>query len=335
MCRAPIKSQDLPEAPFQNPIADARRREHIQRVISEPAYAAIPVIDRPIRLARVMISFERAERERSLNQLIEQRQVMLARQASLQQTPSEPAPLQPPQMPAVQPQSQEPQASTSGGLEISRLGSPLPEKGQKRVHDSDTSSASSQASGPQLVISESQASSTVASQMPPPSQIPSLNSPRPRSAACSQDSQIPRKLQPSPELQAINIRIAVAQSQLDQLAEEAEPQDMIDLAAENDELEPEWIPSQGEDDLQPVAIIGTWGRGRHIRYRIRWSDGSISLNRTKEVEVRARELLGNYRRELRRQATARTRERQRTGEAPKIPGRGRGRGRLSGSRGSH
>lgn len=367
MCRAEIKGSDLPDAPFRNPVQAARRREYLQRVISEPSYASTPVANRPLRLARVMISVQRAEREAALNELVEQRQIMLARQASLQQQ----------QQPA---QASSPEPSTSRG--VGPFGSPLPEKGRKRIHESDTSSASSQASTPRLVISEtprrviseSQASSSASSQMPAPASpallgsqrqqasgsqqsapklptpsgsqqsAPSSQQPAPSSRQSPSGSQQPAPKLPTPlssqqsapklpapsaELQEINIRIAVAQSQLNQIEtgpRADDPPDDGQLA-----LEPEWVPSQGEEDLQPVAIISTWGRGRHMRYRIRWSDGSVSLNRTREVETRAKELLENYRRELRRLATARTRERQRSGEAPKIPGRPRGRGKGPGS----
>lgn len=90
--------------------------------------------------------------------------------------------------------------------------------------------------------------------------------------------------------------------------------------------------SDVEDDdnigsAQPQVILGTINRGRHTRYRVRWSDGAISLHPTAEVELRIPDLLENYRRELRRLATARTRYNQATGKTPKIPGRGRGRGR--------
>lgn len=75
------------------------------------------------------------------------------------------------------------------------------------------------------------------------------------------------------------------------------------------------------DILIPTAILDTWGRGRHMRYKVRWSDGTVTLNPTREVERLAMPLLEAYRRELRRIATAKTREKQKRGDIPKIPGR--------------
>ena len=121
------------------------------------------------------------------------------------------------------------------------------------------------------------------------------------------------------------MQIGTAQQQLKQEGDNERPDTGRDLPIRDDN------DSDLDDDdcvvLEPTRIIDTWARGRHTRYIICWSDGSITLNRTEEVERVAPVLLENYRREKRRLATQRTRENQRLGINPKIEGRGRGRGR--------
>lgn len=193
--------------------------------------------------------------------------------------------------------------------------------------DSSSSSAS-QASSQPLIIDEplrSQLSSASSSQ-----QSGQLSQQQPQP---SQSADAAPKLQPTVDLQAINLQIAVAEAQLSQLSDQDNP--VADLnRADDGQLEPIWLPQQGEEEMEPTEVIGTWGRGRNIRYRVRWSDGSISLNRLRELEERAATILENYRRENKRLATAKTHEKQRSGEAPPIPGRGRGRGRGPGSAGA-
>lgn len=136
------------------------------------------------------------------------------------------------------------------------------------------------------------------------------------------------KLEPKIEAEVQNLQrqISIASTQLLQM----QPYE----GGQNSSDSPPHAPDEDsgdEDDasILPVAILGTWARGRHMRYRIRWSDGSEGYNRTKDVERAEPNLLANFRRELRRLATARTRQNQAAGLIPKIPGRGRGRGRGS------
>lgn len=326
MCRQPFRGRDLPETDFINPVAAARRREILERVISEPAFALLPVSQRPIRLARELVVIRRSEHEAALNRLIEERDRIRASRASYRTLEED------------QLRRQQTQPSTSDGQTVSQVH----RRGYRWVMESDTSTASSQSSIQQPVISEEPSRSRSRSATPGQqdcsfhqsqdrsSQQPDPGPKSPVASSGSQQRDAAPILQPSDELRALNLRIHVAMMQLSQMSDESNAP--IDLNQPDEgPLEPEWLPQFGEEELEPVAIIDNWARGRHMRYKIRWSDGTISLNRTREVETRAKELLENYRRELRRLATARTRERQRNGEAPKIPGRGRGRGRGPGS----
>lgn len=57
---------------------------------------------------------------------------------------------------------------------------------------------------------------------------------------------------------------------------------------------------------QPVEIVDTCGgKGRNIRYRLRWTDGTTSTYQTKEVQARHPQLLKEFRLKSRRRATNR------------------------------
>lgn len=135
----------------------------------------------------------------------------------------------------------------------------------------------------------------------------------------------------STDLRDMQIQISIYQSQLQQIDDESGHRVDLNTLTTNENEDYEDDSSSDSIMLEPIEILGTWGRGRHSRYRVGWSDHSVTLNRTTEVERVAPGLLEYYRREQRRLATQRTRENQKNGIAPKIPGRGRGRGRGPGT----
>lgn len=313
ICRRRIRRRHLPDVRI-HPEAAARRFDQHQRVISEPAFAQMSLDERPLRLARAIIVVERAERQRALDELIAQRERLNRQRA--------------------QDSESRPQPSTSSGFTAS---------GNFRAHlepDSSSSSGPSQSSPSRGLPSALNLISTNCS--------PSHHSRRSRSPISvidlTKDSQSPVKTPPLPsrklheaqqqlqrltisssdDIQDLNMRIHIISDQLSQM-----PSRNVIFEVDSPPRHDENDSDIEDDDLEPTVILGTWGRGRHMRYRIGWSDGSVTINPTREVELLGTPLLESYRRELRRQATARTRERQRLGIAPKIAGRGRGRGRGS------
>lgn len=262
-----------------------------QRVISEPSYAQLPPNERPLRLAREMLLVQRAERWALLDKLAEQRALVSASRQTISASTSM--------------QSQ----STNEPLVINH-----------EPHRANVISEHSYTRAVTFDLDQLENSVPRNSRLKP-CQQPSIQEMRGFESN-------PRILHPSQDLEDLNIEIAILTQQL---GSEREPV-VIEI--------PDTPPHQDDDSdyeedpklpqPEPWRILGTWGRGCHTRYRIEWSDRSITLNRTKEVETLAEPLLKAYRRELGRIATANTRQRQRLGIAEKIPGRGRGRGRKSG-----
>lgn len=344
MCRKRIHGKDLPFG-RRDPLYKAKFEAERQRVISEPSFAQMSAEERPLRLTRQLIIVEKAERQKALADLMAQRDRIYGRSAKVS--------------------SDEPQPSTSSGITRRRA--------RRAVLESDTSSSSpsvisqktipdyrplsqedpnvpkpAYSSGPAppspvkpgTSARESQSSDTSRSRSPIPLvDLTKSQTPSPEKTLAIEG---PPKLQAlpappdtmaiiEPRLQDLNRMISIIREQINQLPDQ--PTGVISEVQSPPHHDDD---SDVEDDvvLTPVAIHGTWGRGRHMRYRVRWSDGSISLNPTREVERLAMPLLEEYRRELRRIATAKTREKQRRGDIPKIPGRGRGRGKRGGSGGS-
>lgn len=328
ICRRRIHGSDLPPRRKDAEIRAMQMEERL-RVISEPAFAQMSLEERPLRLTRELIVLERVERERALHDLMAQRENLFGGRR----------------------QTDEYQASTSSGITARRR--------LRAYMESDSSSSSSQSvifegsSQPDYMPMSQEdpnipkptyssgpdpPSPTVKKGLPPHrgrpqpnrvSQLAVVSRSRSRSPASipiidlTKDSRTPLSVRPGhPRLQDINRSISIIRQQLHQMPQMPGVIYETNSPPRRDENDSDL--DDDVDDPDPLVIFGTWGRGRHIRYRVRWSDGSVSLNRTSEVESVASDLLEAYRRELRRQATARTRERQRLGEAPKIPGRGRG-----------
>lgn len=306
-CDEQLDYLKLPQGPFICPKDAQRRRKHAETaVISELSNSELPVRLRPIKLARQIVIIEKAEREAALACLLAERERLRALQASCM---SQQAPNPPVEQLNCSSQSsvisQPSQADQCVDLETSKISQTSSQSTGKLVIFEPTPSHSSH-------LQSSQESSVVSTQKSKPLDSQSSQLQSARENLSREGSQ----------LRDVNIEISVARAQLSQMSHETG--ELFDPA---NFIPDPFFPNEMDYQIFPVVIFGTWARGRHIHYKIRWSDGTESMEPTIDVEEEAPELLENYRRELRRIATARTRAKQRSGEAPKIPGRGRGRGR--------
>lgn len=308
LCRTRIHARDLNFRIYSGPPpAEIAPDPLLQDV---PAYARIPEEDRPMRLARELQVIEREIQQRLLAELIERRKAMLARQALHRQLQEQ-----------DKPQSQ---GTTSSEENIIRPST----SSSRNVLESDSDEFGSQSKDHQsaetLVIYEPEDMGSLTRATPHySSEFPTMPSPG------------WSLLVPNPqELQGLNAQITIVDQQIQNWSlvpfNDNDPMpDSPNYYHEPDsDIEDEDGPSDGQDAelIFPIEIVDHLNRGRHTRYIVLWSDGSRTMNRTRAVEVTVPELLVEFRRKKGREATARARERQRSGERPKIPGRGRGSG---------
>lgn len=386
LCRATIHSKDIgghvttvkERIEFQN-------LQQLQRMMNEPSYAALPMEERPLRLARVLIEINKQERERLLDELTRKRNQLLNRSVISEPTAGSSGT----QTGFTRTVSQASSTSDDSIRPISRNFRPIledesscsPSPGRLFVASQTESTTSDYGRCSEITRTLSSQSARILqdenvhpaspTRMPAflgsfeqPIEISSAESSQARcsQARCSQEPKIkvepkvepgieqPKlpifhvKLRPQlkreikeeqEELQNLQVQLHVISEQLRQADEARRSRSRSREPEDEDSMQPIVIlddESDIEDDdyigeFEPVEILGTFGRGRHTRYRIHWSDDTIGLHMKDEVEDIAPQLYKNYRRKLAREATARTRLNQATGKTPRIPGRGRGRGR--------
>lgn len=378
LCRAPIHSRDI-----GGHVTTVRERiefqniQQLQRMMNEPSYAALPLEERPLRLARVLVEINKQEREKLLDGLVRRRNELLNRnviseptagssgmQTSLIETASQASSCdssQPIRRNFQHISERERSSSASPGRlfiasqpgsttsdqesssKITRLSQSARILQDESIHPADTASetqvpASLGSFERPIEISSAESSQTRCSQEPKvkvePKIEPGIERPKPvlpifHVKLCPQLKKEVKEERE--ELQDLQIQLHVISEQFRQADEarrsrsrEPEEEESGQLVIFDDDSDME---DENYGDVQPVEILGTWARGRHTRYRVKWSDGTIGLHVRKEVEARAAHIYQNYRQKLGREATARTRHNQATGKTPKIPGRGRGRGR--------
>lgn len=101
------------------------------------------------------------------------------------------------------------------------------------------------------------------------------------------------------QLQEVQIEIGIVQDQFEQI--DTAPSQQVDEPIEIDDNES--VLSEEEPDIEPEEIVSHFGRGQNCQYRIRWSDGTHTLNRTSEVANVVPQLLNDYRLRCRRENT--------------------------------
>lgn len=123
---------------------------------------------------------------------------------------------------------------------------------------------------------------------------------RSRSPSSQPPSQDDRPLsQTRSDLQEVQMQLGIFQNQIESLntiqeaGEEAEEDD------EEEDLEEFELGDDSEVEIiEPVEVVGRIGTGRgpHTRYRVRWSDGSMTFNKANEVKRIAPALLARWQR---------------------------------------
>lgn len=211
-----------------------------QNILNEPAYGSMPVDQRPYRLARETEVIRRENTRRLIDELVARRRQIL--------------------------------------------------EAASRLHDNQTSNSGAQAetsppgasdtTEPIIDLASSPSQHTVSSQASCAIIEPSQNSQRSRSTISQQSVlALPSPvLQPSPELQDVQMQIGILQAQLD---------DANSLPRRSN-FELIHIPDNDSDDsdgeyitdfqvVTPVEICRHYGRGRNIKYCVKWSDNRETL----------------------------------------------------------
>lgn len=295
LCRSRIHARDLKQKNGEKRRASSSiTPQNLEQIIDEPSFVATPSELRPVRLARSIVILESEERRRALDILIERRAQLLHRD-----TPSEPT-----RRPRVIVESSpEPSQTTSqqvaelissqGSIPCFENPSPpsfLPPSPRSRLPLPTYSEISRRTPSP-VLLTNTQRSRTPNSQV-----LQQVNSQTNRT---------------SQELGEVQREINVIHEQLFQIAEFPLNQGSSDFPINIDD-ESDISEDEADLELDPKAIVGIWGRGRNTHYRILWSDGSTTLNKTREVELVAPEILVAYRRKNRARNTQLCRERMRT-----------------------
>lgn len=384
ICRRRINVQDVPldlermraeqEARRLELQADVDRRsnEITQRITSQrsssdqPAYAAMPASDRPMRLARCRVVLD--ERPVRANYLIAcERRDLLRSQVENAPAAEEVRPLvgryydSPSSSSSYAPsQGTTSSESTQIGSDSSRNSklqkSPSNSKGsRKSVSPRSAAGPSVVANSPRprvglqtgtasqpIEITSSQSTGSSSHSQPANVRITSQSSAStPRLVIASQStasSASPRLSQNSPDirdaLREANLQVAVHEEMLRQL-EQARERPLIRVADENElpSVGPivEVIDSPERITSTPVRITRTFGWARATEYCLLWTDGLESVHSRQEIESYAPNMLNEYRARRNRERVALTRMRQAQGLVARLPGSGRGRRRADGS----
>lgn len=284
LCRTRIKQGDMPDSRPESrhpPFYGSRFVD-----INEPAYSSMNLDQRPLRLARTEMIIQRERTLSLIDSLVAERRRMMQNLPTSSQASDQPASSQP-----------------------------------VTVEESRRSRSRSRQSSPQLEREAEGYSSPVV--FLPPSQddrpAPSYASPSPRqNQQTSPLSQVPRLSQesqlsqPTPSnLQDVQMQLSIFQIQLESLDLIQEGGDDVEEDEDDDEVT--IIEERGPIDLEPVEVLGRigTGRGRHTRYRVLWSDGSMTFNGVREVEELAMDLLLRWRRANATENNRRSREKAR------------------------
>lgn len=268
-CRRVIHRRDLP--PRQKSAID-------HELVQQPAISAMPVEQRPLRLAREQIVVARARTRSLLDELVQRRERLRRGQV-------------------------EPMPGTSG--ESNSRENNMNVSGSFQCHSSSSSQESQDP--PKSQASDKSRSRSPLSQKAPSPFVRQSQELQKEGMYISSSAAL--LLHQIPDLQEVQMQITILENQLraaDQLPARTQPLDKIELS------DNESVASEDEDPVtrQPVDIVGDIGRGQNIKYVIKWSDGTETLNRTRDVQRCAPVLLEIYRRRIRARNTRICREKK-------------------------
>lgn len=282
ICRARLEPEHLPF--YKGPTLPTP--EQLREIILTPSFAAQHPSERPQRLARRARIIHLEERERLLNQLLEQRRRFLTSTQSTSQTspvilenfsrestPGLPH-FEPPSPPEFRPPSQDDRPMPTYSI-------PEPP---------------SPTSVPRIPRDISRSRSPVS---PSCSQV--LQSDPPILQLDSQESLLE-------ELQDIDMQIGIIRNQLKLLAKSIKNNSEVEI-----KIEENTQMVESNNDLDPLKVIGRYGtgRGRHTHYIVLWSDESETLHHVSEIKACVPEMFEAYQKENRAKNTRNCRERQR------------------------
>lgn len=254
-------------------------------ILNEPAYGSMPVDQRPLRLARETAVIRRENTRRLIDELVARRRQILNARGPLLEN----------------------QTGNSGA--------------HHQASQNETDSCNRGGSIVDLVVVPSQDSGP---SQAPPAIIETSQHSRSRSPNSQQSvlTTASPRLQANPELQDVQMEINILQAQLDNVNElPARPQvELIDISdSESEDSETEHIAPIDFSRVRPVEVCGHFGRGRNIKYIVKWSDNREFLVKKSVVIQLDEVLLKNYKRKTlahnTRECRRRAKERSRTDDA--------------------
>ena len=273
-CRKIFHKKDLPP---RERVAKRKEVDINPELLQQPAISSMTVSERPLRLARETFVVVRERTKSLLDDLVRRRAKLIEQNA--EPTPGSSRDCN--------------SGRSNSGHQSGILNRPGMSTGFKKLTVLYSSSSSSQESED---LPKSQQSKGSRSRSPLSQRAPS---PFLRQ---SQELQTEGMYQPFGELQEVQMQISILEHQLELAAEmpaRNQPSNDINL---DDNVS---IASYDDDAIvrQPLDIIGDIGRGRHTKYIIQWSDGTETVNKTRDVQNCAPRLLETYRRRIRARNT--------------------------------
>lgn len=289
VCRTRIHRCDVPIR-LDRPVRE-RDPTVDPSLIDQPAISSLPLSERPVRLVREQFLLRRQNVETLLAELVRRRVRIITRQ----------------------------QRNVRGAFnpryEV-RPDTPEPSDSEHRNIEAGTDSSSDIEVLEVIMPNRERALVPYYAEVARVSQDSSTS--RSRSPLSQDDSRVNSlAVVPwTPQLQNLQMDIAILQNQLEVIEtlpnRERENPELIDIP------DNESIISEDDNDYRPVPIqiSGYFGRGRHTKYVVEWSDGSATLNKTADVSNSVPWLLADWRRKQRafnqRVYRARMMERSRT-----------------------
>lgn len=304
LCRYKVTKKDLPSPHVLN-----------LDLLEQPSISAMPVEERPYRMARAARIIERLHVRRLLDKLMETRRQFLARRQ--QATGSNVT---------VEPQAGPSSCNTGANDENDSSDIPSQPSGGGRLVlcSSSSSSQASQENNWQISAIPRRLSQTTSRSRSPLSRASSVVrlSPALQTDGMYGFNDGPDTIASLPRLQQDHVfqdlqrEIGILQFQVDSLnalpSRDVEPELIVisddeESCDEEEDYDPLLLPHEVE------TRFGT-GRGRYTKYLVRWSDGSRTINGTKDVEAckLGKELLEKWRRKNRARNTANCRRRQKS-----------------------
>lgn len=302
LCRRRIHKEDLPD---YRPKTLENLRPHELKWVNTPAYAAIPYTQKKVRLSRTRQLLQKQERAKALEKLIQQRSLLQKRIATqLEESPvrAEGSPVRLEKSPSS---SQASKLSSQHGVVFGPSDLEdgfLPRNAAPRYSIPDPPSPLHPIIHSRLTQrdrSRSPASSMSSGRL----QIGGLSQEEAQECSPSSSknvSNLTSSLEASNlELQDLDMYINIIQSQIEfmETPRRHESSPTFSEDSSDDEVD-------DDDDDEPEEVEGHVGKGRNARYVIRWKSGQKTLNRTKEVEELANDLLKKYRAFLNRKYVA-------------------------------